>query len=273
MATALGCRLINKAASNQQLLRLFSIAFWCFLPPQVNYFEQHNSASTLDQGTTWREIQHFTAAAHRGNCKSTPPVTTRAYSASAHQAQTETTEIALGLRDQPTALAPARRFILTVTKSYRINKCSQDFLRNDIAQKQYKFRLRWRTPRRYSMRGACLYTSGQEDLPSNMPGISRYYKILQVGMQRAGLESIRQRVMSYDAAVHCISWYSTHLVIIQYRALRIFLQTFVHMCTTMYYIHILSISMISICIYTAYAWALPGTATTTGNASASSSSS
>ena len=99
------------------------------------------------------------------------------------------------------------------------------------------------------MRGACLYTSGQEDLPSNMPGISRYYKILQVGMQRAGLESIRQRVMSYDAAVHCISWYSTHLVIIQYRALRIFLQTFVHMCTTMYYIHILSISMISIYIY------------------------
>ena len=173
----------------------------------------------------------------------------RAYSASAHQAQTETTEIALGLRDQPTALAPARWFILTVTKSYRINKCSQDFLRNDITQKQYKFRLRWRTPRRYSMNGDCLYTSGQEDLLSNMPGINRYYKILQVGMQRAGLESIRQRVMSYDAAVHCISWYSTHLVIIQYRALRIFLQTFVHMCTTMYYIHILSISMISIYIY------------------------
>ena len=99
------------------------------------------------------------------------------------------------------------------------------------------------------MSGDCLYTSGQEDLLSNMPGINRYYKILQVGMQRAGLESIRQRVMSYDAAVHCISWYSTHLVIIQYRALRIFLQTFVHMCTTMYYIHILSISMISIYIY------------------------
>ena len=57
--------------------------FNCFLPRQVNYCEQHNSASTLDQGTTptsdgWR----WNPAFHCSQRKlQEPPVSTRAYSA------------------------------------------------------------------------------------------------------------------------------------------------------------------------------------------------